>query len=137
MSHDRVHEQPPVAGQQGAIFGNHDLEQATITGVSLVSGVQSEQPQIARELAEMAIGNEAVPDAHLQSRSCGQHFRRRGDAVDFQSHRRLHLPGKIHRARNAILVRGDDQIHFGMRHATGLNDILDGRLLTERTANGR
>jgi hypothetical protein len=63
-----MHEQTAVTGEQRAIFSCHDFEQPAIVGVSFVSGVEAEQPQVTCELAQVPIGDETAPRSDLKAR---------------------------------------------------------------------
>ncbi len=53
--HDRMHEQPPVARQECPVFAFHYAEQLPILRLVIISNVEAEQAQIARELPKMSI----------------------------------------------------------------------------------
>jgi hypothetical protein len=53
--HNRMHEQPPVARQECAIFAFHYAEQLPILRLVIISDIEAEQAQIAREFPKVSI----------------------------------------------------------------------------------
>jgi hypothetical protein len=61
--------QAAVTGEQRPIFSDHDFEQPTLVGVSFVSDVDAEQPQVTCELAQVPIGDEMAPGPDLKAQA--------------------------------------------------------------------
>ena len=53
--HDRMHEQPPVARQECPVFAFHYAEQLPILRLVIISDIEAEQAQIAREFPKVSI----------------------------------------------------------------------------------
>ena len=59
MTHRAPHQQTPVTAQHDAMVGVGESHQFCVADVVLVQGVESQQPKIARQAAELGIGEES------------------------------------------------------------------------------
>jgi hypothetical protein len=63
---NRVHQQAPVAGEQGAILVRHQIEQLAIAGFGRSEHIDAEQAEVTGQGHEMAIGNKPLDSGRLQ-----------------------------------------------------------------------
>ena len=81
MSHDLMHEQPAIAREQGSILDVHDGEQLSIVRIPIVSDIETEQAQVAREFSQVAIRDKLIYSSSLQSMFMEKR-RQRSDGID-------------------------------------------------------
>jgi len=65
--HDRMHEQPPVARQECPVFVFHYAEQLPILRQVIISDIEAEQAQIAREFPKVSICDKTCNTTDLES----------------------------------------------------------------------
>ena len=90
-----MHEQSPIPRENCAILGGHDFEQAAIIGFGFIKRIQSQKAKVARELAQMTVGDKSIETPSLQPRGGRKKIRWGGKSIDVESNRSLHLPAKI------------------------------------------
>lgn len=125
MAYDRMHQETAIAREQGTILFLHHRQQLLVIRIAIIRDIDSEQAQISREFAEMTIRNKARVMRNLQAmpgEACCVGRR----CEDRQRTLYRELICEIDRC-----AADEDEIDFGVRHATRFDDIFDRCLLAQ------
>ena len=117
---NRMHQQAPISGEEGAVFIARDAHQLSIIGRRIVNDIDAEQAQIPDKLSQMSIGNKLSDVAHLQPIFCERSNSLRLDWIDINDQFAANYEAKIHR-----LTINQDQIDFSVWDAAGFNHVFD------------
>ena len=132
VRHSAALQQIAVAGEDDAMLARRQKRECFVVRLGLVRGVESDHAQIGRELAEMDIRDEPGLAQRVRADARqGRDVESLKDGVD------AHPVAILH---DAVEIDGlpvdEHQVHFGVRHSQGLNQVLDGLPVGETVLEG-
>jgi hypothetical protein len=123
VAHDRMHEEPPVAGEEGAVLLFHQGKEMAVAGLAGSQDIDPEEAQMAGQLAEVNIGDKAVENADLEMSSLGDIIAKI-NGINIELAIFIKHMGEVKEGAMA-----GNEVHFGMRDPARLNNVLHGRPL--------
>jgi len=121
VAHGRMHQKPPIPGEESAVLGDGELNQLSIFRVAIIKNVDAEQTKIANKLSQMSIGNKVSNIQDLQSI-----FREKSNWIVFDWEDIDFRFGANHATEIDRIAINKDQIDFRMRNTAGFDDVFDG-----------
>ena len=124
---DAPKEQPPVSGEHHPAFGGGQAGDLAIFPVVAPQGVEAEQAQVTGQPAQVHVHHETGRRGQgwAQGRPCTGQGGTGGKELD-----------ALTASQGVVEIHGpmvhQDQGHFGVGHAQGLDGVLDGRTASKR-----